>query len=335
MNYKKIAIVKLSAMGDIIHAMIALQFIKKTYPNIIIDWFVEEAFFEVLEYNPHINNIYKINLKSIKKNKKLLFSEIKKIRYFSKNNYDLIIDAQGLIKSAIVAKLLAKNVAGFNKNSIREKFATFFYKIKVNIPYSKNTIDRNAKVLSNPLSFKISKDEILNKKAFLFFKNENVIIHKYLEKDKKNILFIIGASWDSKMYSKEKFIKVIDSLKENCLIAWGNEKEKKLAQYITNNSNAILLPKLNLNNLKALISNIDLLIGNDTGPTHMAWALNISSITLFGNTPAYRNTYETKINKVLKSNTIVNPLKLNKQDFSINKIDENEIIKKAKELLHG
>lgn len=335
MNYKKIAIVKLSAMGDIIHAMIALQFIKKTYPNIIIDWFVEEAFFEVLEYNPHINNIYKINLKSIKKNKKLLFSEIKKIRYFSKNNYNLIIDAQGLIKSAIVAKLLAKNVAGFNKNSIREKFATFFYKIKVNIPYSKNTIDRNAKVLSNPLSFKISKDEILNKKAFLFFKNENVIIHKYLEKDKKNILFIIGASWDSKMYSKEKFIKVIDSLKENCLIAWGNEKEKKLAQYITNNSNAILLPKLNLNNLKALISNIDLLIGNDTGPTHMAWALNISSITLFGNTPAYRNTYETKINKVLKSNTIVNPLKLNKQDFSINKIDENEIIKKAKELLHG
>lgn len=64
---KKLAIVKLSAMGDIIHAMVALQYIKKNYPNISIDWFVEESFSQVLQNNPHINNIYSINLKSIKR----------------------------------------------------------------------------------------------------------------------------------------------------------------------------------------------------------------------------------------------------------------------------
>jgi heptosyltransferase-1 len=65
----KICIIKLSAMGDIIHTMVALQYIKKNLPNIQIDWIVEESFRAVLEYNPHIDNILTINLKSIKKNK--------------------------------------------------------------------------------------------------------------------------------------------------------------------------------------------------------------------------------------------------------------------------
>ena len=59
---KKIAIIKLSAMGDIIHAMIALQYIKKYFPSLEIDWFVEGAFSGVLENNPHINQIIKLNL---------------------------------------------------------------------------------------------------------------------------------------------------------------------------------------------------------------------------------------------------------------------------------
>ena len=65
----------------------------------------------------------------------------------------------------------------------------------------------------------------------------------------------------------------------------------------------------------------------------MAWALNIPSITIFGCTPGYRNTYETKINKIIESNSKVNPEKLKKEDFSISEIDENLIVSKVKELL--
>jgi heptosyltransferase-1 len=92
------------------------------------------------------------------------------------------------------------------------------------------------------------------------------------------------------------------------------------------------MPRLDLNSLKALIAKADLLIGNDTGPTHMAWALNRPSITIFGPTPV-RMTYQTNINKVVKSASIVNPLKLNRLDNSIQEIDENEIIELAKALL--
>ena len=137
------------------------------------------------------------------------------------------------------------------------------------------------------------------------------------------------------MYSNEKFANITNSLNENYLIAWGSEAEKQIANKIANDSsNVTVLPKLDLNNLKALVSKVDLVIGNDTGPTHMAWALNIPSITLFGNTPGYRNTYETNINRIIESNTKVNPYKLDKNDFSIKEIDDKNIVKMAKEILY-
>ena len=330
---QKIAIIKLSAMGDIIHSMVALQFIKIKYPNIQIDWFVEDVFSKVLENNPEINNIIKLNLKSIKNSKKEILTQLKLVKSFKNRDYDLIIDAQGLIKSAIVARFLGKNRVGFCKNSTREGIASFFYNKKVSISYDKNVIDRNCYLFSKALNFEISKDDILNKKPFLFFKNEDEKVYQYLDETRKNILLVVGASWKSKMYSKEKFVKIVQNLKENFFIAWGNEEEKDIAEFICDNSDAIVLPKIDLNTLKALISRVDLVIGNDTGPTHMAWALNIPSITIFGNTPAYRNAYETKINKSVESSSVVNPFKLDKKDFSIKMIDENIIIDIAKELL--
>lgn len=331
---KRIAIIKLSAMGDIIHAMVALQYIKRKYPNLQIDWFVESTFAPILENNPDINEIIKLDLKSIKKDKKEIINQIKLIKKYKTNSYDLVIDAQGLIKSAIVSFFLGKSRVGFSKNSTREKLASFFYTKKVDIAYDKNAIERNVKVLSQALNFEITKDDILNKKTFLFYKNENEVIYEYLSKDKKNVLFVIGASWPSKMYSKEKFAKIINNLDENCLITWGNEAEKDIADFIANISKAKVLPKLDLNSLKAIMSKVDLVIGNDTGPTHMAWALNIPSITLFGNTPGYRNTYITNTNKIIESKSIVNPFKLDRNDFSIKEIDENEIINTAKGLLY-
>ena len=101
----------------------------------------------------------------------------------------------------------------------------------------------------------------------------------------------------------------------------------------TQSGNIKVMPKLDLNSLKALIAKADLLIGNDTGPTHIAWALNRPSITIFGPTPI-RMAYQTDINKVVKSTSIVNPFKLDRQDYSIKDIDENEIIELAKALLH-
>ncbi len=328
----KVAIVKLSAMGDIIHAMVALQYIKQAHPNLQIDWIVEQGFAQVLEHNPHIDNILTVNLKSIKEDKLALFSEIKKIRTYAKNNYDLVIDAQGLIKSAITARVLGKKVAGFSKDSIREGLASYFYHQKVEIAYEANAIERNVKVLGEPLDVIISKKDILDKEPFLYFDKQ----HKLPIEIDNYIVFVVGASVENKIYPKEKFAEIAKRLNEKTVVIWANAYEKEVAEYLAKKlPNVIVSPKLNLNELKQLIANSRLVIGGDTGPTHMAWGLNVPSVTIFGNTPEYRNTYITSINRVVKSNSSVDALKLDKSDFSIRKISTHKIILLGRELLNA
>jgi len=329
----KIAVVKLSALGDIVHAMVALQFLKAYSPEIRIDWIVEERFVGLLKNNPDIDNILTVNLKALKTNKAGILAEIKKLRSYAGNNYDLVIDAQGLIKSAVTSKIVGKRIAGFDADSIREKAASWFYDIKVACAYDANTIDRNALILSSSLGITITPEQILNKKPFLFFNNEDPQINDLLSKDRSNIVLVIGSTWDSRNYPAAKYVKIAEALQQNCLVTWGNEQEKATAEWMAAQSDLIkVTPKMDLNSLKALIAKADLLIGNDTGPTHMAWGLNRPSITIFGPTPVSR-VYQTDINKVVKSASIVNPYKLNKLDYSIKDIDEREIIEQAKLLL--
>jgi len=241
----KICIVKLSAMGDIIHAMVALQFIKQQYPDSIIDWIVEAGFMGVLENNPHIDNILPINLKAIKKNKSEIFRQIKILKEYSKNNYDLIIDAQGLLKSAIVSKLIRQKgkksiISGFDKKSIREGVASFFYDKVTSISYTSNTIERNAKVLSYPLGITITQSNILNKKPFLYFDNS------YIDK-LENVynLFVIGSTWESRNYPKEKFVEIADALKIKTYIIWGSKEEEEKALWMETKSEYLsILPRV-------------------------------------------------------------------------------------------
>ena len=329
----RIAIVKLSALGDIVHAMVALQFIKAQFGDIEIDWIVEERFAGLLQANPDISQILSVNIKALKKNKLTFFQELKKIRAYAKNNYDLVIDAQGLIKSAVTAKLLGKRIAGFDENSIREKTASRLYDIKIACAYDENTINRNATVLSAPLGFTITHDEILTKKPFLFVENASQELDGYFPSKLNTVMFVIGSTWASRNYPVEKFVKIAQALPDNCVVLWGNAQEKANADWMSKQcGNITVLPQMDLNNLKSAVARADLVIGNDTGPTHMAWAANKPSITIFGPTPTSR-VYQTAINKVVKSDSIVNPYKLNKQDFSIRTIDEHEIIDQAKYLL--
>jgi len=329
----KIAIVKLSALGDIVHAMAVLPLIKKRLPESRIDWIVEANFAAVLEHNPSIDTILPVNLKSLKTNKLKLFSEIKSLKKYAQNNYDIVIDLQGLIKSAIVSKILGSNV-GFDKNSIRETAASSFYKRSFFIPYVENVIMRNIELVALALDLKIDIERLTEKDPLLFFTEEDrKKTASLIAQDQKTVIHILGSSWESKIYPKEKFVEIIDALEGNHLLVWGNDSEQDAAKYVSERTEARIVPRLSLNELKALISSADLVIGADSGPTHFAWALNRPSITVFGPTPSERNTLTGSINKVVDCGKVINPLKLDKQDFCIRNIDAQEIVSIAKELL--
>jgi heptosyltransferase I len=328
----RIAIVKLSALGDIVHAMVALQFIREARPDIEIDWIVERRFAGVLEHNPHIRVVHCVDLKALKQDKTLLFEQLKAILGVRHEHYDLVIDAQGLLKSAIVSRLIGSQCAGFAGDSIREAAAAWFYQHTVHIPYHANTIDRNVAVMTRPLDIQVDEGRIVNKKPFLYYVPPAVDFGAYLKQDQANVLLVVGSTWASRNYPLTHFLQVIYKLDAHCLICWGNEREHWMAQWLAENSLAQVLPRLSLNDLKALISACDLVIGNDTGPTHMAWGAGRPSITLFGPTPVTR-IYQTPLHRALKSPSEVDPYKLNKHDFSISEIAPQLVVDTARELL--
>jgi len=329
----KIAIVKLSALGDIVHAMVVLQFIKKYNQKIEIDWIVEDCYRDLLDFNPDISKVHTVNFKKIKQKKSLylLFKELRGLRNFGP--YDIVLDMQSLIKSAIISRLIpSKLTLGFDKSSARESESSIFYNKTFKYGYEKNVIERNFELIKFALDLPFKFHELDQMKPFLYLDKKYPTLK--LSKIKKNIVLIPGASFLSKRYSVENFTKLTNLLDANYLIIWGNQEEKTLATRIQKLSPSVnICEKLSINSLKSLISQVDLVIGPDTGPTHMAWALNVASITLYGSTPGYRNTYLTKINRFIESKSKVNPFKINKNDFSINDISVRDILKISQELL--
>lgn len=320
----KIAIIKLSALGDIVHGSIVLQFIKKHIPNSSIHWVCDERFADILNNHEHIDKLIKVKLKD--KKFKESFRILKEAK---KNDYDIAIDFQGLLKSAIVGRILCKNVVGFDKKSTREGIASLFYKKSFAIAYGENIIIRNLKLASLALNFELTKKQIENK--IPCFEN----LKKQTPKNEpKKIMITVGSSWKSKIYPTPLHVEFINLLKDyEIYLSYGNEFEKELTYEISSKTHAKILEKTSLTNVILKMNEFDLIIGPDSGITHLAWAQNIPSITLFGPTPSHRNTYQSKKNVIIDSGKEIDARNLDKFDDCIKMIDPKLIAKKAEEIL--
>ncbi len=295
----RIAIVKLSSMGDIVHAMVVLQFIKRIRPDIAIDWFVEERFSELLQYNPHIDCIISVQLKTYKNKPFRLIDELRRLREQGKTKaYDMVIDMQGLIKSAVVSKILGKKIVGFDKDSIRESFAARFYTDFVACDYDANAIWRNAVLVSEALGLKIEPSMITDKEPFIFYGSKK----KFFDTNslKKNIVYGLGASKANKRIPPSLIVSVIKSLPQfRHFLLWHGNEESAIADRIASETEATKLPVLTIDEMKALFDQADLVVGADSGPTHVAWGLNRPTLTIFGPTPSYRNAWYGKRHQII------------------------------------
>ncbi|GAA9101234.1 lipopolysaccharide heptosyltransferase I [Helicobacter pylori] len=323
----KIAIVRLSALGDIIVSAVFLAAIKERFTNAQIEWFVDERFGTILEHSPYIDKLHPIALKSTLTtfNPLKIFKLFKSLRAYE---YDIVIDMQGLIKSALITQMLkAPKKVGFDYASARESLSAFFYSQKVSIAYDEPILKRNFTLLSHALN--LPKNEIsegLSSRSKVFSYQDSLKIDALnLNRNKPKILFVLETSKINKTYPMERF-KELALMLENfqiCLL-WHADEDKANALYGTlkDQCDALLLPKLTLNEVKALLFKMDLIIGGDTGITHLAWALQKPSITLYGNTPMERFKLESPINVSLTGNSNAN---YHKKDFSIQNIEPKKI----------
>ncbi|MCW1360265.1 glycosyltransferase family 9 protein [Campylobacter sp. CCS1377] len=290
-----------------------------------------------MENSPFIDEIHSLNFKKLLKSPK----GIMQIRAYCKNcaKFDVVVDMQGLLKSALIGKFLqSDNFVGFSYKSARESLASLFYTHKVKIAYDENILKRNYAVLYDFFSEKPKFSEIIKAKTLGIDEEKIPTNLKEIKEEKSlKILFVLEASIKQKMYPAEKYAKLVSMIKQKiCVYVVFNDYENIADEFLklleSKKIKALKLPRLNFNELKFTLSNMDLVVGPDTGVTHLAWALNSKTITLYGNSnkSSGKNMRNTKLERVLLGNNYVVS---KSDDFEINCIEPNEILEKIRNLL--
>ncbi|CBG39516.1 lipopolysaccharide heptosyltransferase I [Helicobacter mustelae] len=333
----KIAIIRLSALGDVIVSAAVLGALYERL-RCEIHWYVDERFAEILQHSPCLQ-VHPIALKRLVKS--LAIKELYALaRTLHGQEYDCVIDMQGLFKSAIIGKLLqSKKFVGFDRNSIRESLASYFYDQKVQIPYDAPILQRNAKVICDALGLDLQslleQNFAKRRQIFGFGQSALAFIKAHLFPNRANILLLLEASIPSKTYSTQNFCLLVELLqkREFGILLLRHQDETKAYEIFARAQNypfIKILPKMNLDCIKALVASVDLVIGGDTGITHLSWALENASITLYGNTPMQRFALGGVRNIALSGNVCAN---YDKKDFSINNIPPQEIFEQAERIL--
>jgi len=272
-------------MGDLIHALPALSDAKRFDPAITFDWVIEKNFSEVASWHPAVKNIIRTSHRKWRSNVIEYWKngEIKNFLHsLRENSYDLVIDGQNSLKSAITS-LLSKGVrVGLDKNSAREKFASYFYQKKVFVDKDLHAVKRLRLLFADALGYSYIDDQpdygILN----------YAFPEITLDLPKPYLVFVHNASWQSKMWPENYWRQLIflaGKVGLHVLLPWGNEAEKIRAMRIAaNQNNATVLPFLTLSQHAAILKNSKGAICSDTGLAHLAAALNVPSVTVYGST---------------------------------------------------
>ena len=324
----------------------AIQFIRKHIANAHISWFCDARFEQIARLLAGVDEVVALPLKDKK------FLKSFGILRQKQGQFDIIIDLQGLLKSALVSRILGKNIFGFDRFSTKEGLASIFYTHKYSCNYDKNIILRNLELCGFALNFSFDEKEILTKEP-CFLKNsripsdesripnknsrmssDEIRIHSDESRiPNKKILIAPFASESSKCYAH--FASVIKGAKEfaQCFLVAGSEPEREKATKLAS-SGATLLAPLDLAQILEFMDTCDLIIGNDSGITHLAWAQNYATITLFGNRSGARNAFATPKNLIIQATPKheIDAFHIDKSDFCINDIDPAQIIAKAKGL---
>lgn len=324
----------------------AIQFIRKHIANAHISWFCDARFEQIARLLAGVDEVVALPLKDKK------FLKSFEILRQKQGQFDIIIDLQGLLKSALVSRSLGKNIFGFDRFSTKEGLASIFYTHKYSCNYDKNIILRNLELCAFALNFSFDEKEILTKEPCFLKKsripsdesrisNKNSRIPSENSKipnensriPSKKILIAPFASESSKCYAH--FASVIKGAKEfaQCFLVAGSEPEREKAAKLAS-SGATLLAPLDLAQILEFMDTCDLIIGNDSGITHLAWAQNYATITLFGNRSGARNAFATPKNLIIQATPKheIDAFHIDKSDFCINDIDPAQIIAKAKGL---
>lgn len=276
----RVLIVKTSSMGDVIHTFPAVEDALRNRPDISFDWCVEEAFAAVVALHPAIGTIHKV---AIRRWRKKPFDggtwrEMAGLRRALRSRrYDLVIDAQGLLKSAVVAKQSGAPIAGFDRSSAREPSATLLYERKYAVRRELHAIERTRRLFGLALGYQPDLSTL----------NSGIVppAGGLSGVEGKTAFLPHGTSREDKKWPVEDWVETarrLVSQQFTPIVTWSNEAEKRVAEAIAGAvPETVLVPKSPLADVAAILGRSTLVIGADTGLTHLASAFGLPTVAIF------------------------------------------------------
>lgn len=271
----RLLVLRLSALGDVIHTMPAVVSLTRAFPDTRVSWVVEAPYRELVEIVSGVETI-PVRMKKWGRNLRASRSEIGEA-FHAMRGADAAIDFQGLVKSAALGRISgARRRIGFDRTAVRERLALWFTNERIAVDTTKHVIDQNLALAAGVGAS--SEHPGIDWQRFAHDPDRK------LDAFRDAVVILPGAGKPNKIWPVERFREVVARVGDRAVVAWG-PGEREMAEAIGGR----VAPATNLRELAHLLGHASVVIGGDTGPLHLAAALRTPVVGLYGPTNPARN----------------------------------------------
>ena len=286
----RVLLVKTSSLGDVVHNLPVVSDVRRHFPDAAIDWVVEEPFAPLARMHPAVRRVIPVAVRRWRKQVlgRNTWQEMAEFRRLSQAEfYDAIIDTQGLLKSTLIARAARGRRHGFDADSAREPLAARFYDVKHHVARAQHAVLRNRLLVAAALGYRLETPADYGLRRA---ENESRALRP------RYCVMLHGTSRSDKLWPLEHWIEVglrLQAIGINCVLTWGNEQEQRRSQAIAAALDQATIPEpLSIAEVAALLAASAMVIGVDTGLTHLAAATGRPVVGIFTSTdPALTGVY--------------------------------------------
>lgn len=278
----RLLLVKMSSLGDVIHTLPALEDARQALPGFEVDWVVEEGFAEVPAWHPVVRRVIPVALRRWRKTPLATWRSGEWSRFrdaLASHRHDLVLDAQGLLKSAFVTRLVPAPRAGYDRRSAREPLAACAYGSRLAVAREQHAIERTRQLFAQALGYPVPAGEPC-------YGIDRARLPSAPAPG--GVLFLHGTSRADKCWPEASWIALgerVAAAGHRILLPWGNAPERERAERIANALGAAtVLPRMGLGEIAAQLGAVRAAVAVDTGLGHLAAALATPCVSLYGPT---------------------------------------------------
>ena len=275
----RILFVKTSSLGDVIHHCPAVSDVRRRFPDALIDWVVEEAFTGIVSMHPGVRRVIPVAVRRWRK--RMLgpstWREMLAFRHaLREDEYDFVIDTQGLLKSALIASGARGVSNGFDSASARESIASGLYAVRHAVSREMHAVERNRALTA----------------AALGMGSGGACEYRLVSRGSNPVplqmpfcVLLSMTSRAEKLWPEESWVELARAIAARgweSVLPWGSELEKERCFRIAAAAGTGTVPRaLSLEDIAAMMTHAKAVIGNDTGLAHLAVALGVPAIGLY------------------------------------------------------